>query len=144
MKYEGYFSNVWFTVVFVTPLLALIYYVSDKNSFIAFNLSGLALYLYFLPISLLVFIPTVLLHYQVYRKIEKARLSSFKTRALFVLSAILVFAAVVVLFRLLSGVSSFFLFPLYPFYLTPVIVLYVATITICSLIYKIKTEEVQD
>jgi hypothetical protein len=144
MKYEGYFSNVWFTVVFVTPLLALIYYISDKNSFIAFNLSGIALYLYFLPISLLVFIPTVLLHYRVYRIVEKARLSSFKTRVLFVLSAILVFAAVVVLLRLLSGVTSYFLYPLYAFYLTPVIVLYLATITICSLIYKFKPEEVKD
>lgn len=144
MKYEGYFSNVWFTVVFGTPVLAFLYYLSDKTSFIAFDLSSLALFFYFFTISFLVLVPVVLLHYQVYRKIGKTKLSSLISRLLFAFSAILIFSLVVLLLRLLSESSTYFLYPLYPFYLTPVLFLYLFSIVICSFAYKLKTKEVDD
>jgi hypothetical protein len=144
MKYEGYFSNVWYTVAFSTPFIALIYYIADKNSILGFNAASLGLFFYFLPISLLVLVPVAVLHYQVYKKIEKTKLPVLKARFLLAFSAMLTFMLAVILLRQLSKSISFLLYPLYPFYLTPVIILYLAVILICSFAYKYKSAEVQD
>lgn len=135
MKFEGYTSNVWFTVVFGTPLLIYVYAVITH--FYGFELSWTSLisWLALEALSLLVCLPAAILHTVLYKKISGTNRSTWQKKMILFGVAALLLTACFFVVELLSEVSGYLLSP---FTLLVIRLFYAAVLTVSSFLYRIE------
>lgn len=137
MKYEGYLSNVWFTVVFITPLLLFIYAVTYRFYGLGFDLVSLAVLLVFEALSLLICLPASLLHTLIYKKLKMLKTGVWTRKLLLFLSAALLLALFFFAGVQVSDRAGYLLFP---FGLKPVWVVYFIVLAISCFAYRVESE----